>query len=214
MSAPCQIWVPQTSHLIKYFWIRMVTTLTDSVFPLANHTIMHQIPYLRKHWLTRRWKREQAQTFSIYIHAIHAFFCVLTASGVLCANLIWTMLDLSEKHVEILIYTYLSQVFCWSKLALTKMLLSRNLKLQSLSKNIHDDSHKNQLLLYLLKRLNFRFLTFLLISCPIESFKTKLGPSAFIPYVAKSLNWQNIKVSVFCERLATLGSTALWGPHI
>ena len=66
----------------------------------------------------------------------------------------------------------------------------------------------------ILKWMIFRFLTFLLISCPIESSKSKLGPSAFIPYVAKSPNYQNMKVSVFCQILATLGSTALWGRHI
>ena len=88
MSAPCQIWVPQTSHLIKYFWIRMVTTLTDSVLPLANYIIMHQIPYLRKHWLTRRWKREQAQTFSIYLHVPYMHFSVCSLLLV-CSVQIW-----------------------------------------------------------------------------------------------------------------------------
>ena len=63
-------------NLMKYFWIRIATTLADSVLPLANH-IMHQIPYLRKRWSTKKSKGEKAQTFSICWPNMHHSMCSL-----------------------------------------------------------------------------------------------------------------------------------------
>ena len=96
---------------------------------------------------------KKAQTFSIYTHIEHT--CII-----LCAHCFWCALckfdmdnveyelkacwNMNYWQIEILI-TYMSLVFCWSKLALTKMLKSRNLKLQNRSKNIQGDSHQNQL---------------------------------------------------------------------
>ena len=106
---------------------------------------------------------KKAQTFSIYTHIEHT--CII-----LCAHCFWCALckfdmdnveyelkacwNMNYWQIEIFI-TYMSLVFCWSKLALTKMLKSRNLKLQNRSRNIHEDSHQNQL--FKLKYLNGEF---------------------------------------------------------
>ena len=181
------------------------------MLPLANQ-IMHQIPYLRKRWSTNRSRKGNSSN----IFHIHASFCVLTATGVLCANLIWIMLNLSQMHVEILRLLicpmssvdqslhsqkcHNQEIWNW-KLANPKTFMMIHTKIKY-SANYWNSQDSDFLPVYRL------------ISCPIESFKSKLGPSAFIPYVAESLNYQNMKVSVFCQRLASLGSTALWGRHI
>ena len=202
---------------MKYFWIRIATTLADSVLPLANH-IMHQIPYLRKHWSTKRskegrelkhfpYKRIYVYTPMTYMH--HSVCSLLLVCSVQIwygQCWIWAKSKLKYWNIEIWAKSMLKY---WNYLSVPCLLLikactHKNVKIKKSETAKPTEKHswrfppKSIVQAETLKRLNFRFLTFLLISCPIESFKSKLGPSAFIPYVAKSQNWQNIKVSLFC----------------
>ena len=154
---------------------------TDSVLPQANH-IMHQIPYLRKHWSTRRSKEGKELKHFPYILLSHTW-------TILCAHCFWCSLckfhmdnvEYEQKHVEILTNWNIDYLYV-PCLLLIKACTHKNVKIKKsetakpIQKHSWQFPPKSIVQVEILKRMNFRFLFFLLISCPIKSSKSKLAP--------------------------------------
>ena len=139
-------------NLTKFFWIQICPG-----WLCAPSSKSHYAPdsIFEEALIDKRSKGGKELKHFPYIHIYVEHTCII-----LCAHCFWCALckfdmdnveyelkacwNMNYWQIEIFI-TYMSLVFCWSKLALTKMLKSRNLKMQNRSKNIHEDSHQNQL---------------------------------------------------------------------
>ena len=130
---------------------------------------------------------KKAQTFSIYTHIEHT--CII-----LCAHCFWCAMCIVQ--------VWYGQCWIWAKsmlkyelltnwnihylyvpcLLLIKACTHKNVKIKKseTAKPVQKHSWrfppKSIVQVEILKRMNFRFLTFLLISCPIKSSKSKLAP--------------------------------------
>ena len=142
---------------------------------------------------------KKAQTFSIYTHICHT--CII-----LCAHCFWCALCKFD--------VWYGQCWIWAKsmlkyelltnwnidylyvpcLLLIKACTHKNVKIKKseTAKPVQKHSWrfppKSIVQVEILKRMNFRFLFFLLISCPIKSSKSKLAP------LRLSLMLQKVKI--------------------